>query len=78
MGIALVPHGPEDEADAVRLAEELRDLGATIGATGAPRVAVQAGRVVLPDGSETDAKAGSIMESLNVSWQSPQLSGRGI
>lgn len=78
IGIALVPHGPEDEADAVRLAEELRDLGATIGATGAPRVAVQAGRAVLPDGSETDAKAGSIMESLNVSWQAPQLSGREI
>ena len=71
-----MPHGHDDEAAAVRLAEGLRDLGATVGATGAPRVVLRAGRAALPDGTETDANPDTIMDSLRVAWRNPQQTER--
>ena len=69
--IAVLPDGPDDEAAAVRLAEGLRDLGTTVGATGESKVVVRAGRVMMPDGSEADANPEAIIDSLNLSWLIP-------
>ncbi len=76
IGIVIVPEGPDDEAAAVRLAEGLRDLGAPVGATGAPKAVVRAGRVTMPDGSEAETDPGAIMDSLKGDWQGPHLAGR--
>ena len=61
--IGLAAAGPADEAETVRLAEELRDRGASVGAAGAPVATLEAGRVRLPGGIEADADADSVLRA---------------
>lgn len=69
--IVVRPDGPDDEADAVRLAEGLRDLGARVGATGGSEVVVRGGRAVMPNGKETATKPSAIIDSLNLALLIP-------
>lgn len=70
---ALAPATPDDEADAVALAEELRDCGIRVGAAGAPVAAVRAGRVQLPGGTDVPAQASAVLEALAANPGAPQV-----
>ena len=75
-GIGLTAAGPADEADAVRLAEELRNRGASVGAAGAPIATLEAGRVRLPGGIETGADADSVLLALAAAARDRRPAGK--
>ncbi len=63
-GIALQPVAPQDEAAAVRLAEELRNRGATVGGPGALAASLSGATLCMPDGAELAASAEAVLEAL--------------
>lgn len=63
-GIDLRPASIADAADAVRLAEALRDEGTPVGAAGAAQARVASGTVVLPSGAVVKAEAAAVLEAL--------------
>lgn len=70
-GIALRAESAADLADAVRLAEELRDRGAPVGFAGTPEASVAGGTVRLPDGTEVRAEASAVLEALPGAFPNP-------
>lgn len=77
-GIALVPATPDDEADAVRLAEALRDLGVTVGASGAPVADVCGGRLRLPGGAVIAAETSAVLRAIGAEHGTSGVSKRKI
>lgn len=72
-GIVLKALSNSDRKVAVRLAEELRDRGISVGCSGMPEASVNEGRVRLPDGTVVIAEASAVLEAL--SGDLPRLDG---